>query len=409
MKKEIFTDKYYTHFDTKKHHKNYEERIKNPNWVSKHGFYPFIHFQIGMNKYTDDGSGKKHIKYKNRDIYYAAHIDRYIYQYYGNRLNNKYNEYAKNKGINRVSIAYRNCTRGKCNINFAREVFEFIVKKKSAFVFVGDFSKFFDKLNHKYLKQQLVKLNDGKQLDVAEYAIYKNIVHFSYLEAKDIEKEKGKFRRDMRTFNKYFDTIDFQYFKSKYLKKNECDYGIPQGSSISAVYANVYMIEFDKEINNYVTSIGGMYRRYCDDIIIVIPMMYQEKKDLKYNTIVKNIINIKEKIPNLNLNDDKIQQFFYSYKNIEKICGNSNLINYLGFTFDGMCVQIRDKSLFKFYCRAYKKIKKVKQNSDERSFNAGKKAVYKSYTHLGVKKFSKDHGNFLTYAYKAHTIFDESD
>ena len=45
---------------------------------------------------------------------------------------------------------------------------------------------------------------------------------------------------------------------------------------------------------------------------------------------------------------------------------------------------------------------------DEKSFNAGKKAVYHSYTHLGASKYSKDHGNFLTYAYKADEIFSQS-
>ena len=76
--------------------------------------------------------------------------------------------------------------------------------------------------------------------------------------------------------------------------------------------------------------------------------------------------------------------------------------------FDGKTVRIRDKSLFKFYCRAYRKIKKVKENTDEKSFNAGKKAIYHSYTHLGASKYSKDHGNFLTYAYKADEIFSQS-
>lgn len=144
MKKEIFTDKYYTHFDVKKHHRDYEQRVKNINWVGKHGFYPFIHFQMGMDKYTNDSDGNKYIKHKDREIYYAGHIDRFIYQYYGNRLNDKYNIYAKQNGINKVSTAYRNSTRGKCNIDFAKEVFEFIVNSNSAYILVGDFSKFFD-------------------------------------------------------------------------------------------------------------------------------------------------------------------------------------------------------------------------------------------------------------------------
>lgn len=409
MKKELFTDKHYTHFDIKKHHEDYEKRVKNINWVSKHGFYPFIHFQIGMDKYTNDNQGNKYIKHKEREIYYSAHIDRFICQYYGNRLNDRYNHYTERQGISKVSTAYRNCLPGKSNIDFAKEVFEFIVKNESVFVFVGDFSKFFDSLDHKYLKEQIKKVNDVKSLDAADYAIFKNLTHFSYLEADDIEKEKGKFRRDMRELDKYFTTEEFQKFKSKCLKKNRENYGIPQGTSISSVYANVYMTEFDKKINDYITSKRGLYRRYCDDIIIVVPVSEERKQENGYKKIVDTIFQIKSEIPNLTLNQDKTEQFYYSNQCIEKICGDSNLINYLGFTFDGETVRLRDKSLFKFYCRAYKKVKRVNEAPNEKAFNAGKKAIYKSYTHLGVKKHSKEYGNFLTYAYKAHDIMNDND
>jgi len=47
--------------------------------------------------------------------------------------------------------------------------------------------------------------------------------------------------------------------------------GIPQGSPISAVLANLYMLEFDKIVNEFVTGHGGLYRRYCDDLLIVLP------------------------------------------------------------------------------------------------------------------------------------------
>ena len=104
MSREIYKDKYYTHLDVKKHHKDYQQRVQNINWVSRHGFYPFIHFQMDCSKYINDLEGNKFIK-KSRDIYYAAHIDRFIYEYYGNRLNNRYNEYMKSKGISRVSTA----------------------------------------------------------------------------------------------------------------------------------------------------------------------------------------------------------------------------------------------------------------------------------------------------------------
>lgn len=408
MSREIYKDKFYTHLDVKKYHKDYQQRVQNINWVSRHGFYPFIHFQMNCNKYTNDLEGNKFIKEKNRDIYYAAHIDRFIYEYYGNRLNNRYNDYMKLNGISRVSTAYRNCTPGKCNIDFAKEVFEYIVKCESAYIFVGDFSKFFDNLDHKYLKEKIKCVIGEKSLDAADYAIYKNITKFSYVEADDIEAEKGLFRRDMRDLDKYFETDEFHKFKKKYLQKNLKDYQIPQGSSISAVYANVYMIDFDKRINDYITSNKGMYRRYCDDIIIVVPMTRNDLSSKQNEKIEEFIYNIRDGIPNLELNEDKTEHFFYDNGTIEKIKGKSNLINYLGFTFDGKTVRIRDKSLFKFYCRAYRKIKRVKANTDEKSFNAGKKAIYHSYTHLGASKYSKKYGNFLTYAYKADEIFSQS-
>ena len=56
----------------------------------------------------------------------------------------------------------------------------------------------------------------------------------------------------------------------------------------------------------------------------------------------------------------------------------------------------------------YRKIKRIKVNTDEKKFNAGKKAVYQAYTHLGASMYSKDHGNFLTYAYKADGIIGQS-
>lgn len=45
--------------------------------------------------------------------------------------------------------------------------------------------------------------------------------------------------------------------------------GIPQGTPISAALANVYMLHFDKRINDAVKPLKGIYRRYSDDMIVV--------------------------------------------------------------------------------------------------------------------------------------------
>jgi retron-type reverse transcriptase len=45
--------------------------------------------------------------------------------------------------------------------------------------------------------------------------------------------------------------------------------GIPQGTPISAVLANIYMLEFDKVIHNWLSARGGVYRRYSDDMLFI--------------------------------------------------------------------------------------------------------------------------------------------
>lgn len=328
MSKQIYKDKFYTHLDTKKYHTDYQDRVQNIKWVSRHGFYPFIHFQMDCSKYTNDLNGNKYIKEKTRDIYYAAHIDRFIYEYYGNRLNNRYNKYMKSKGINRVSTAYRNCTPGKCNIDFAKEVFEYIVECESAYIFIGDFSQFFDKLQHRYLKEKIRDVTGTNSLDAADYVIYKNITKFAYVEADDIESVKGKYRRDMRNLEKYFETDEFHNFKKEHPYKNIKDYQIPHGSSISAVYANVYMVDFDKRINDFVTSRKGIYRRYCDDIIVVVPMTRDEIINGKNEEIADFIYKTGDDVPNLELNEDKTEHFFYKEGVIEKLKGKGYMIKY---------------------------------------------------------------------------------
>lgn len=58
-------------------------------------------------------------------------------------------------------------------------------------------------------------------------------------------------------------------------------HGIPQGIGISTLLSNIYMLPFDREISAFVNQHGGLYRRYCDDIMIIIP----HDSELKDETI----------------------------------------------------------------------------------------------------------------------------
>lgn len=91
----------YAHFDYRVTLKQCWSYITNPENISKHSFYPFIHYDIKSRKIKD---GKK-ANPKIRHIYYAAHLDAWIYKYYAYLLNELYNK----RGSKR-----RHCICGCC-------------------------------------------------------------------------------------------------------------------------------------------------------------------------------------------------------------------------------------------------------------------------------------------------------
>lgn len=405
-----FEVKRYIHFDNKISINKVINDITNPCWVSQHGFYPFIHFEIKFFKYNKLEGQKKP---KLRDIYYASHIDSYIYKYYGDILNNKYNDLANSLQINEVATAYRNNLSRKSNIHFAKEVIDFIKKQESAFIYVSDFSNFFDELDHKYLKKQLQATLGISKLPDDYYAVFKNITRFSWVDKSIIEsvlKKKYKYKDKIKKLTRfrYFDEKEFRQFRESdksNIKSNKNDYGIPQGAGLSSVCSNIYLTNFDKKINDYVKTLNGIYRRYCDDLIIVIPFD-GEIQGYDYNVHIEFIENTKNQIPRLIIQQEKTGRYIYSNSEILNECLKTSHLDYLGFTFDGHNVKIREKSLFKFYSRAYKKVRLCNWKTAKYGWKKHRKSLYIKYSHLG--KLTKGYGNFLSYAARAQKIFDEN-
>lgn len=61
------------------------------------------------------------MKEKTRDICYAAHLDRCIFQYYNFLLNELYNQECVVLGMSETPIAYRTNLNKKNNIDFAKK------------------------------------------------------------------------------------------------------------------------------------------------------------------------------------------------------------------------------------------------------------------------------------------------
>ncbi len=128
MENENATARKYAHFDEKVSLDKVWNYISNPDNIMKHGFYPFIHYEKKFNKFTKkDGMKEK----KSRHLCYSAHIDRYIYSYYGYLLNQKYNKYLEERNMDMVAVAYRDNLH-KSNIHFAKKLLIVLERQEKA-------------------------------------------------------------------------------------------------------------------------------------------------------------------------------------------------------------------------------------------------------------------------------------
>ncbi|MBM7605951.1 hypothetical protein JOC75_003979 [Metabacillus crassostreae] len=410
-----YKTKSYLHFDNPIKIEHVNNKIQDPDWVASHAFLPSIHFNITFNKYVTISKDKtlplnrqKERKKKVRQIFYASHKDRFIYKYYGDLLNNAYNRYAEEKGIGDNALAYRNNKPGKNNVDFAYEVFNFLLTQDQAVVISIDFKKFFDHIDHCSLKQNIKTVLGVEELPVDWYKVFKNLTQFSYVNKSDIDTflkqnygvKKLKELLKKRKLTKIMTSSEFRTFKKEHLYKNKKPFGIPQGSGMSAVCSNVQLINFDEELKLWAETYRALYRRYCDDLILVVPV--SDTSITLLNKLKNEILEIIEryKCLGLKIQEEKTEIRIYRNGNILDESLQNGTLDYLGFVTDGQTVRLREKSLFKYYCRAYRKVDTSRKIALVTNRKAPKRKLYKIYTHLGFNY--KERGNFITYAYKAH-------
>lgn len=437
----IYKYKDYTHFDLRIKLENrklpldYLNKVENKNWVVKHGFYPFVQYTQKKYKFS---SNKSEATDKSRTIMYCSHIDRYIYQFYASKLNGLYNNKVKEMGIAKEPIAYRKNIgkKNSNNIGFAKEVFDFISSTTSCVIYVTDFEKYFDRIDHALLKRQVEYILTVDRLPEDFYKVFLSVTKYCFSRYDDIIeflklKNPKITKKDLKRQVKFFDDDDeFHNFKKGYnslqkknLQLNMNSYGIPQGSPISAVLSNIYLLDFDKGIATFVDKKNGLYRRYCDDVIIIVPL--KETNEIEKET--ENVIDAiktcveyhKANIPNLAISEAKTHIYRYKDGSVKKADNNKNgheeltFVDYLGFTFNGKIIKIREKSITNYYRKLNKRIKSLNLYSNRYDRNVYLRKFYKQYTHLGAnekglsKKGKKRHGNFITYAKRANDVFGE--
>lgn len=412
-------------------YKRYSEiftKVTDDSFVARHAFFPLIHSVIKERKYkkVPDENRRAHSYIKDnkpkkneklRPLHYATHIDALIYGRYAEKLLTLYEDKLKKyESLSDCIIAYRKIPEdseivsepiiekltGKSTIHFAHEAFEEINAraKEGCTVLMFDIKSFFSELDHQRIKKIWCNLLEMNSLPEGDFNVFNSATDFRYILRDELRVRKvlkGKragfderklaLIRKTRGVEAFFEsTADFKTaIKEKKVKvykhpfvKNGRPVGIPQGLPISAVIANLYLLEFDISLlENLVNARGGFYRRYSDDIMVICkPSEAKEVEEFVLEEIKKSKLVISE---------EKTETFFFKTTEIspkinritahkvkdgQMIIGNP--LTYLGFEFYGYRTLIKSSNLSKYYRRM---ITSVKRKS-HRSANESSKVLF---------------------------------
>ncbi len=426
--------------------------------VKSYDFLPFLKVlqKTPRYKWQEDEEkelgGEYDLETKVRPISFASHFDTYIYGFYAFALNLKYQEYIIKNGFQEVVLAYRTDLGGKCNVQFAKETFDQIKNKfkeeGECSAIALDIKGYFDNINHSKLKEMWCKVIGEADLPIDQYKVFRSLTKYSYvnyssflkhfeINLKAIEKEQAKKHKGKKKIPKgyqsLFDLIPDSLVGSKFHDKMELlrqrklvtinsifdkgqkkrilkNSGIPQGSSMSALLSNIYLTEFDKEIYEKGKREGFVYRRYCDDLLIICkPEQVNDLKDYlmtlisdEYKLTIQNkktdVIDFKlstsGKIRSFKRNFNEETNTFESLPNDNK---NFKNLQYLGFEHNGQSIYIRPGSLSRYFRKMKARIVKtvsMAYSTNSKSDKINKHQIFSRYSHFGKR-------NFLSYANNA--------
>lgn len=418
-----FKRRTYLHFDLPVSQESAMRLACDPAKVARHSFYPFLGYTNLIKRIAKDENGKVVKKEKAREIKIAAHRDSAIYARYADLLSPAYEAELDRRGLTKVVTAFRQHPTGGTNIDFAGEVFHYIDRHRPCIALAFDLEKFFDTLDHELLKQQWTALLGATRLPDDHFAVFRSLTRFCWVNRDETFKKLGisphnpkanKRRRicHPREFRE-------QIRQSGLLRLNPTPgKGIPQGSPISALLSNLYMLDFDQNLNGAISQLGGLYRRYCDDIMIVVPPEHRWDAEELVATAVEEA--------RLTFNRAKTDRAAFPEGKGQPVAppkadsGFSVRIQYLGFTFNGSQTLIRPGSLARYYGKMRAGVSLAKQT--QRKHNKRELARDLPVTALRTRKLfiqysylisrrtrlpgrdRKAQGNFLTYARDAAKV-----
>lgn len=393
----------YLHFDAPVGRQKASSLVSNPQRVATHSFMPFVSYTIESSKVFEDPTTSKLIKKsKQRAISYSSHMDSHIYSFYADVLSEQYEKELLKFDLTNEILAFR--ATGKSNVDFAANAFSEIKKRGACGVVALDVTGFFDNLDHVILKKRWSSLLGKSSLPKDHYQIYRSLTRYAKVDRELVYKEF-----DISLHNPKHDRFRIctpEEFRLRVRGKgliniHSKNFGIPQGTPISALLSNIYLLEVDIKIKSFLSSINGKYYRYCDDMLFIVPIENTK-------SVADKIIALLDEVK-LQINNSKTEIREFQIK--DGRLTSDRPLQYLGFTYDGQRILIRSAALSRYAERMKKGVGLAKAtmiSRNKRRVERGqtpkdlyKKKLLQRYSHIGKR-------NFIRYGYRAADILDSA-
>lgn len=363
----------------------------NPAAVVRHAFLPLIAFTKRHRRFTSRmGEAPVGIT-KERPLAFCANRDAVVFGYYAHLLRERYEALLGPLGINTCVVGYRS---GMSNIGIAHEAFTELAARGRCTVLALDIEGFFDTIPHAVLKVGWIGLlGTGGILPDDHYAVFRALTRFSKVDRdrclerlglpKDTPMEElpkplcsvADFRRLIRGDGTGMPSL---------IETNTTPFGIPQGTPMSPVAANIAMLKFDTAVAAEVVRAGGSYRRYSDDIFVLCDPADARRLEAFIAAALD------AHAPGLRLKDSKTQRVQFHAGSFRA----QPPLQYLGFTFDGQQILLRGATLARHWRRLATAVRWAKRR--HKLALAGvipgrsvvhRKALLTRYSHLGTDNF----------------------
>jgi hypothetical protein len=211
--------------------------------------------------------------------------------------------------------------------------------------------------------------------------VFKAVTRYRFLHLEELKKHDHLAQRIKARKPHPLTTIEQVKALGVPVKKNPASRGIPQGTPISASLSNLYMTEFDREMEAEARKRGALYQRYSDDILIACP-----KTRFK---VLQALVDEKLEEHGLELQSSKTDI-------VHLHAGSALTFQYLGYQLGLVDARLRLKSLSRQWRTAKRALKKT-ERIGLRAIAQGKarqvytRKLYKRFTNAGSR-------NFLSYA-----------